>query len=325
MKTKIVDVANYAGVSIATVSHVVNGTRHVSEETTKKVRNAIDALGYYPDVSARNFKTGKKHIIGFIVPDISNNYFSSIIEKVESTIAEKNYQLIVVNTKETKQREFESIEVLTAGIVDGLIIASTAEKVEELSAKIPSGFPVVLVDRTFPECPYSTCTISSYYAVYESVQSLIYQGHKKIGYIAGLAHLSTTKERLAAYKQALSDYGYLIDDDIIFFADSMSNSAYPLAGQLLDLDCTALVISNNIMSFDVLTYLNSNGIQAGKDVAIVGFNDSNSRAFLSSVIPVISEPTEELGLIAGKQILSTMKNPFAKGKDIILYSSFINF
>ncbi len=325
MKTKIVDVANYAGVSIATVSHVLNGTRYVSEETAKKVRNAIDTLGYFPDVSARNFKTGKKHMIGFIAPDISNNYFSSIIEKVESTIAKKNYQLIVVNTKETKQREFESIEVLTAGIVDGLIIASTAEKVEELSVKIPTDFPVVLVDRTFPECPYSTCIISSYYAVYESVQSLIYRGHKRIGYIAGLAHLSTTKERLAAYKQALTDYGYLVDDDIILFADSMSNSAYPLTGRLLDLGCTALVISNNIMSFDALTYLNSNGIYVGKDVSIVGFNGSNSRAFLSSVIPVVSEPTEELGIMAGEQILANMKNSTRKSKDIILYSSFINF
>ena len=125
MKVTISDVARLAGVSTATVSHTINHTRYVSEETREKVYRAIAELGYTPDASARSFRTGRKRTIGFIVPDISNKFFATMIESVEHCLSGHGYHLIIANTKEDMDREETSIRLLTAGLVDGLLIILT--------------------------------------------------------------------------------------------------------------------------------------------------------------------------------------------------------
>ena len=117
-KARISDVARLAGVSTATVSHVINNTRFVSEATRKRVLQSIAELDYSPNEMARILKTGKKKLIGFIVPDISNEYFSALIEEVERTVASQSYKLIVTNTRENEQNELDSIRALTSGMVD---------------------------------------------------------------------------------------------------------------------------------------------------------------------------------------------------------------
>ena len=151
MKVTISDVAKLAGVSTATVSHTINSTRYVSEETKEKVYQAIAQLGYTPDASARSFRTGKKKTIGFIVPDISNKFFATMIESVENTLSQAGYRLIIANTKENVEREENNLRLLSAGLVDGLLVASTMEDFQRFDSLIPAGFPVVLVDRVFEE------------------------------------------------------------------------------------------------------------------------------------------------------------------------------
>ena len=149
MKVTISDVARLAGVSTATVSHTINNTRYVSGETKEKVYQAIAELGYTPDASARSFRTGKKKTVGFIVPDISNKFFGTMIESVENYLSAHGYHLIIANTKEDADREETNIRLLTAGLVDGLLVASTMDDFHRFDELIPAGFPVVLVDRTF--------------------------------------------------------------------------------------------------------------------------------------------------------------------------------
>ena len=151
MKVTISDVAKLAGVSTATVSHTINNTRYVSNETKEKVYRAIAELGYTPDASARSFRTGKKKIIGFIVPDIANKFFATMIESVEKYLSAHGYQLIIANTRENMDREETNIRLLTAGLVDGLLVASTMDDFQRFDALIPAGFPVVLVDRIFED------------------------------------------------------------------------------------------------------------------------------------------------------------------------------
>ena len=180
-KARISDVARLAGVSTATVSHVINNTRFVSEATRKRVLQSIAELDYSPNEMARILKTGKKKLIGFIVPDISNEYFSALIEEVERTVASQSYKLIVTNTRENEQNELDSIRALTSGMVDGLLVASTAHSFRSLREAVPEDFPVVLVDRTFPDSSFSSLTISSHRAVYQGVTAMIEKGHKNIG------------------------------------------------------------------------------------------------------------------------------------------------
>ena len=223
MKVTISDVAKMAGVSTATVSHTINNTRYVSEETRERVYAAISQLGYTPDASARSFPTGKKKTIGFIVPDISNKFFATMIESVKIIWRLQGITLIIANTKEDMEREEKNIRLLTAGLVDGLLIASTMDNFDRLNSLLPAGFPVVLVDRVFNEKKFSSVCVSNFQPIYRSVPPPGW-GAIGIGIIGGLPRLSTTKERISAYQQAISDCGLAPEETFIRYGDFMENS-----------------------------------------------------------------------------------------------------
>ena len=126
MKAKITDVAQKANVSISTVSHVLNHTRFVSEETRKKVMDAVEELGYSPDASGRTFRTGKKMMIGLVVPDITNSVFAALIEDVDDVISKQGYNLVISNTRDCLKMEKQALRNLASGVVDGIVIASTS-------------------------------------------------------------------------------------------------------------------------------------------------------------------------------------------------------
>ncbi|MDQ7993859.1 MAG: LacI family DNA-binding transcriptional regulator, partial [Propionicimonas sp.] len=147
MSSSIRDVAKLAGVSVATVSHVINGTRFVSDTTRAKVMSAIGELQYSPNILARKFKTGSRDSVGFVVPDIANGYFATLIEQVEDVLQANEFRLIVSNTHEDVARELDSLRMLSSGVVDGLVIASTLDDYGQIEDALPPDFPVVLVDR----------------------------------------------------------------------------------------------------------------------------------------------------------------------------------
>ncbi|MDO4343672.1 MAG: LacI family DNA-binding transcriptional regulator [Eubacteriales bacterium] len=323
MKVTINDVARHAGVSTATVSHVINHTRFVSEATRQRVLDSINALEYTPNEMARILKTGKKNMIGFIVPDISNEYFAALIEEVERVIAHESYKLIVTNTHENEQNEIDTIRALTSGMVDGLLIASTVKKFCTLQEIIPKDFPVVLVDRTFPDCTFHSLTISNHRAVYQGVREMIRRGHKNIGYIAGLQHISTAYERFLAYKAALTDCGLPIRDELICFGDSLHNSADAYVGTLISRGCTAIAISNNAMAEDVIYYCHKHGIVIGQDVDLLTSNLDDRRYYYLGKMGYVRQPALELAQAAGQQIMDCISNPSLPIKERIFQAYYV--
>ncbi|MDD3337070.1 MAG: LacI family DNA-binding transcriptional regulator [Eubacteriales bacterium] len=319
-KASMRDVANMAGVSVATVSHVINQTRFVSEETRQRVLQSIRQLDYSPDQMARIFKTGRKYLIGFIAPDIANIFFSRIIEEVESVIGKQGYRLIVSNTKETQERETENIRVLASGIVDGLIIASTMDSYTQLKPLIPDDLPLVFIDRVLPDCPFDTVSISNYRAVYTAVETLINAGHKRIGYITGLSRLSTTKERYAAYQDAMDAYGLPVEEGFVCVGNSMRCGAENHMERLINAGCTALIVSNNIMADDVMFYLSEHDLR--KKIAVVGYNDSDYHNYGMRHIHTVCQPAADLGRAAGLQMMERIANPEAQTRQIILHAAF---
>jgi len=324
MKVTISDVARLAGVSTATVSHTINNTRYVSGETRKKVYLAIEQLGYTPDASARSFRTGKKKTIGFIVPDISNKFFGTIIESAEICLAAQGYHLIIANTKEDMDREETNLRLLTAGLVDGLLVASTMDNFARLDSLIPAGFPVVLVDRTFENQKYPSISVSNFQAIYRSICRLAAQGKRRVGIIGGLPRLSTTKERIAAYRSAVSDCGLVQDEALIRYGDSMENSAPRCLDELLEQDCDAILVCQGLMASVTIAYLRKKGIQPRRDLEVVSFVDYDTHAyeFYYEKIDRIIQPVEELGRTAGEQILLRVENPDAPAAEKVLTSSY---
>ena len=316
-KVTMRDVAMHAGVSTATVSHVINGTHFVSEDRKARVLNSIDELGYQPNEMARTLRTGKKNMIGFIVPDIANEFFAAVIEEVERVIGRNSYKLIITNTHEDEDNEVEAIRALTSGMVDGILIASTAKQFSTIRDVIPNGFPAVLIDRTFPDCSLHSIVISNHAAMYKGVEALIARGHKKIGYIAGLRHISTAAERLVAFKAALTDHGIPIRDDLISFGDSMHNSADAHVGKLLEKGCTAIAISNNAMAEDVIYYCHKHGVKIGTDLDLLTTNMNDRRYYNLGNMGYVLLPALDMARSAGEQIINCINNPNLPIKEIV--------
>ena len=324
MKVTISDEAKLAGVSTATVSHTINSTRYVSGETRDKVYRAIAELGYTPDASARSFRTGKKKTIGFIVPDISNKFFATMIEAVENCLSAHGYHLIIANTKENAEREETNIRLLSAGLVDGLLIASTIEDFSRFESLIPAGFPVVLVDRTFEAKRFPSVSVSNFQPIYRSVCRLAGKGDKRIGIIGGLPRLSSTRERIAAYREAVADCGLPQDEALIRFGNSMENSARACLDELLEQKCDAIVVAQGLMASDTVIYLHEKGLRLGEDIDLVTFvdYDSNINHLYSNQMDCIVQPVEELGEAAGEQILQRIESPDAPVFEQVLTSAY---
>ena len=322
MKVTISDVARLAGVSTATVSHTINNTRYVSGDTKERVYQAIEQLGYTPDASARSFRTGKKKTIGFIVPDISNKFFGTIIESAENYLSGQGYHLIIANTKENMDREETSLRLLTAGLVDGLLVASTMDDFARFDSLIPAGFPVVLVDRTFENKKYSSVSVSNFQPIYRSVCRLSAKGKRRVGIIGGLPRLSTTKERIAAYRAAAADCGLAQDERLIRYGDSMEDSAPPCMNQLLEQGCDAILVCQGLMASVTIAYLRGKGVQLPEGLEIVSFVDYDTHAyeFYYQKVDRIIQPVEELGREAGEQILTRVEQPDAPVAERVLTS-----
>lgn len=318
MKVTMQDVAAKAGVSAATVSHVINNTRFVSDETTNKVLASIQELGYIPDPIGRSLKTGKKNLIGFIVPDIANLVWSVIIEEVERIIALHGSKLIVSNTKETASRELESIQLLASGIVDGLIVASTLSDFEDIRKVVPENFPLVFLDREIKNCPSDVVISQDYDAFYQGVQRFIFNGHKHIGLITGLESLSTSKIRLAAYKAAMEDHNLPIDPDFIQIGYSTTRDSIPILQKLLAAKCTAIVISNNIMLNDVLRDLHKLNVHVGNDIEILGQGVEGMMESILSPIHFVVQPSIDMGRQAGICIINRIENPDSPARRVVL-------
>ena len=324
MKVTISDVAKLAGVSTATVSHTINNTRYVSNETKEKVYNAIAELGYTPDASARSFRTGKKKTVGFIVPDIANKFFATMIESVENYFSAHGYHLIIANTKENMEREETNIRLLSAGLVDGLLIASTMDDFQRLDALIPAGFPVVLVDRTFETKKYSSVCVSNFQPIYRSVCRLAGKGDQRIGIIGGLPRLSTTKERISAYQQAIADCGLPQDPELIRYGNSMENSAQKCLEELLEQKCDAIIVCQGLMASETMIYLHQKGLRLAEDVDLVSFVDYDADIYrlYANQMDSIIQPVEELGIAAGEQILDRIETPDAPVFEKVLTSAY---
>ena len=259
-KVSIRDVAALAGVSTATVSHVINNTRYVKEETKRLVLKSIEELHYSPDATARSFKTGKRNLIAFIVPDIS-------------------------------------------GIV-------------------PPSIPVVLVDRSPLGAPYDSVISANYQAMSDGVEYLIKKGHSKIGFITGIPRISTTKERLDAYRDTMEKHG-IFSEALIRTGTSMTSLVVENLDALLALGCTALVISNNIMAIETMMILNQRGIRPHHDIDLIGYKDSEQAQYGLQHMSLIKQPVAEMGRATGKQLLERLSHPDMPIQRIILPAEFL--
>lgn len=312
MRVKITDVAKMAHVSSSTVSHVLNNTRFVSEDTKKKVMEAVDALGYSPNAMGRTFRTGKKMMIGFIVPDITNSVFASMIEDVDDVISQHDYNLVVSNTRDSLNAEKKAIRTFASGVVDGLIIASTAQKYSDIKTQLPEGFPTVFIDRILKQKQNDSIVLDCSDAIQKMLEDMLANGHRNIGYIVGISYLSPTIERVNIYRRFMEAHNIPLENQNICYVNNSSDSLYDIAESLLERGCTAIIATNTAMTHGVLNYLEEHNISLGNELVVGGFVDSDTASRFMNRIPVVFEPMQEMGRMAGDMIIQKIDDSDCK-------------
>ena len=305
------DVAKRAGVSTSTVSHVVNGTRIVSDELRARVTDAMHELGYEANAVARSLKTRRSHLVALVTSDIGNPFFTSVVRGVEDVVAARGYTLILGSTGEDTQREEAYLRLLGAQRIDGLILAPAGERHAYLDRLMHTRTAFVLLDRTLEGSPAPAVVLDNVDAARMATRHLLSLGHCRIGLVAGRAGISTTTERIEGYRLALSAAEVPFDPDLVVDGRSRLEDARRVTARLLELPerPTALVVANNVMTLGAVSAIEQRGLCIPGDVAVVGFDDALWADVLHPRLTTVAQPTYELGRAAADLLLRRIDAP----------------
>jgi DNA-binding LacI/PurR family transcriptional regulator len=321
------DVARFAGVSISTVSHVLNKTRRVEEETKKKVLSAIKELGYRPNIVARSLRKKSTNTIGLIVSNIANLFYPEVVRGVEDILLKYNYNLILCNSDEDINKEREYIEVLYSKQVDGIIItpSKSTETRKNLEIFISQNIPVILVDRRIAGIETDVVLADNISGTYSATEYLISLGHRRIGIITGPLDTTTGKERLEGYLNALNKNKIEVDYKLIREGDFKREGGYQKGKELLELENppTAIISSNNLMTLGLIYAISEKGLKIPQDISVISFDDMEWFKYFSPPLTAIYQPSYELGKSAGALLIEKLKRRRKKPKEIVLPTKLI--
>ncbi len=305
------DVAERAGVSVATVSHVINKTRPVSEELQARVSLAMDDLGYQPNLLARSLRRGKTFTIGMIVPDSANPFFAEIARGVEDLSYKQGYSIILCNTDNDIEKEIFNINVLVEKRVDGILFIAAGMSAEHVHSLQERGMPVVIADREIPGVEVDSVFPDNAHGGWRAVRHLIDLGHKRIGCITGPSDLTPSAERVTGYRQALGEAGLNIDEAIIVKGDFQYDSGYRVAEQLLTLNDppTAIFACNDLMGIGAISAAWKLNRQVPGDLSIIGFDNIRLASFTVPPLTTIEQPIYDMGELAITMLLERIREP----------------
>jgi LacI family transcriptional regulator len=302
------DVARRAGVSKATVSHVINHTRFVEPETKERVVQAIAELEYRPNAAARSLTTNRTGSIGMVISDATNLFFGEMLRGVEDILRPQNYSLIVCNTDEVLERESHYLDLLLSQPVDGIIAAATSQPWSALAEAEVEHTPIVFVDRAYDPLAEPFVGVNNQQGAYLGSKHLLERGHRQIGMIAGLQRLSTMRERVAGFCQALDEVGVAPNEEWIITCELNIEVARSATRQLLTAPVrpTALFLNNNLLSLGALLAVRDLGLHCPADIALVGFDDHPWAAVSDPPLTVISQPARQVGQVAAQLLFDLL-------------------
>ena len=294
------DVAQRAFVSKTTVSHVINGTRFVEEETKRRVLQAIAELGYRPNKVARGLTTRRTGTIGMIISDAANQFFGEMLRGVEDVLRSASYALIVCTTDEVLEREEHYLDLLLGQRVEGIIASATSQKWAVLAQAEATRTPIVFVDRRFEglEGPYVGA--DNIGGTRQGTRHLIESGYCEIGIIAGFQRLSTMRERLTGFQQALAEANMPLPDEWVATCELGIETGREAARHILTLPHRphALFVNNNFLMLGALLAVKDLRLRCPEDIALMGFDDHPWAAVSAPPLSVVQQPAHEIGRIA---------------------------
>lgn len=321
----IKDIALKAGVSTATVSHVINQTRFVSEKLKETVHNAIRELNYHPNAIARSLVLKQTQTIGVIITDILNPFYTAVVRGIEDATSRKGYNVILCNTDEDPGKEDLYIKLLLGKRVDGIAISTAfKERVHPLIDKLCQ-VSVVTIVRKMEGIRTDAVFGDNVGGAYKAIDHLVGLGHRKIGVISGPHGLSSGRERLEGCLKAFSANGLKPAPEWILMGDFKKESGYNLTLKILGLTNrpSALFACNNQMTLGALQAIHESGLDIPRDISLIGIDNTEWSAFMAPPLTVIDQSPYLMGKRAGEVLLKRIQNKHKTPKKVIIPSKLI--
>jgi len=305
MPPRIKDVAQRAGVSSATVSRVLSNHPHVSPETRERVLQAIEELGYRPSRVARSLRAQRSRIIGLIISDIQNPFFTALVRAVEDVAYEHDYAVFLCNSDENVEKEGFYVEVMRAEHVAGVVISPTQEEGSPAEQLVHWGIPVVTIDRVIRGLAVDTVLVDNVAAAYTLVDHVIRDGHSRVAAVIGIPAATTGRERFEGYVRALEANGLPLDEELIRRGLPKEPMGYEMTRDLLALPRppSALFTGNNLLTLGALRAIREAGLRIPDDIALVAFDELDWMSLFDPALTVAAQPTYELGRRATELLL----------------------
>jgi LacI family transcriptional regulator len=303
------DVARAANVSIATVSHVINGTRYVSPERVDAVHAAMQQLDYTPDATARSLRMGRTDTIGLVIPDNSNPFFAELARWIEEAGFDAGYTTVLANSAEQPERERRYVSTLLSKRVDGLIVAPSGGDDGALRRLLGAvKIPVVMVDRDGAPPTADVVLYDNAGGSYEATRHLLQLGHTRIGCIAGPAGVPPVAARVEGFRRALAEAGVDVAPDAIITADFHFTGGRSGAAKLLETGegFTALFAANDLMAAGAVRELTARGISVPEEMSVLGFDDAPLAEMISPALTTVRQPLQQMADTAVSLLLGRM-------------------
>jgi LacI family transcriptional regulator, galactose operon repressor len=319
------DVAEHVGVSPATVSRVLNDYPYISADVRDRVLDAVVSLGYKRNRVAQRLRASRSLVIGILVSDITNPFLNTIVASVEAAFFERGYSVLMSNTGGNPRKEIDYLTMMENEEAAGLVIVPTVEDVSRITELAADGMPIVVVDRRMPHARVDCVLSDNVGGARSAVEHLISLGNSQIGHIGGPLHLTSGRERLQGYLDAMQSAKLPVNQDWIRIGNHQYESGYQNTLALLDSrpELTALFCENNMMSLGALTALRDRSIPVPDQMSIVGFDDTPWAALLKPSLTVVAQSTAQIGERAAALLLERMEQPTLDARTEVLPTTLI--
>jgi len=302
------DLAKVLGISITTVSRVLNGKAEkyrISAHTQERVLQAAREYDYVPNKLARGLKLARTDTLGLIIPDISNPFFADIAQSIEKEARSRGYSLILCDSGENYLEEKDLIGLLLSHKVDGIIIAPIGTDYKHIIQTYNSGIPLVVVDRCFPDMGLPSITSDNYQGGQDAANYLISMGHRKIACIKGIPKSQPTIERVRGYKDALRNSGIPIDESLIVGDNYNTENGYKQTRILFSMGDppTAIFALSNLIGLGVIKAVHEMKLNIPRDISLISFDEQPYSAFLGTPMTTIDQKKDEMGQLAVNVLL----------------------
>jgi LacI family transcriptional regulator len=304
----VADVAKKAGVSVSTAARVLSGQGYAADATRRLVLKAAKELGYVPNQVARSLRTRQTRLIGLLIGDVENYFYSAIAKHVESVAKDAGYHVVLCNSDDDPENEREYLKLLEAMRVDALIVTPTSRNRRHLVRLMDKNIVVVQMDRRVERLA-DAIVVDNEAGAASAVERLINAGHTRIGILTGELDVATASQRLAGYERALKEHGIPVRDTLIKSCSFHRQHAMEHATELIRASPrpTAIFAANNILAEATLMALEQQNLSVPRDVSVVAFDDVQWMSMIEPQLTTVRQPVADMARTAAELVLRRLR------------------